>query len=893
MSSGISSLLKRSISKTKSDITPKNPPIITNLLPSMSKQDTSRSNEQYKPSPLDMASEHVRVSLQSSPPEKPRSQESIQRFRGFSTSISSLFLDEQVVCGAVSWFGLFASSRTEHLLNVRNASRRLASAEGQRDPSKILSMALIYSVILITLTYTIWGFGGDHDGSNYTDNGYRKLEERNNWTLFPSYGLMKVHDNSSLWVPLKRMIKHGLSKKQTEATDARTLEDYNENEYDENDYEYEYYENKSDGDSGQSIHWQDNQDLASNIRTLICLAFLLLVGLVGRRRRMRTRYALIRARIIDDRIHHGGSRLTPAVGSRSENQYDGACSHTLCGCYPIDKANKQEEDMEDDTRNTTTKEDCVNTCFAFLSAACCGIFFKCWAQCGSVCALAQEAREVRLLLAPKLQRLDFITHQPFAEYYGDVYFLRQSWKGMLGSDAKKTGWGPHIRALSTLSRYLLLLFIAVTAVIILTERLNPRANFQWGDAFVLLMTFLQSFVVLGVVHGMFNKSELSLDAVIKFFAAGFLIAFPTAFVFEFIIIHCGLIITYSLETILGAIFGDSYDGWIDANYRWLLTVAEVIQSFLCAALIEELCKYYTFRTVEHPDLIFLTGLDRCEQEKDAFNGGFEVYPFSRDNASRLNQSFDFTNVTRQSRHNNHRGKSPGMQEIVRSETSSSSICEEGSDVRTARQCAAAVTTAMISGAVGLACAENFVYVFFLGGNDTGEELVMLLFRSIFPLHALCAAMQSIGVIKNFLEKEDHGPTNVGVGDIVIPSIILHGTFDTVLMILNSYIDFSWEDYYDQNGDYYGGSQYNGFLLNIIGATCVVVVTLMGIYWYIRENTLQKKRQKGSQMSRQSDWQKNRLESTQISSSKEGYARTKPLKYISPNPVTLASEQVLV
>lgn len=489
IASGISSLLSRSKSKTRADITkPKNPPIITDLLPS--KQD--RNDEQCKPRTFDMATEVVNDSVQSSTTGKARSKVTIQRFRGFSTSISSLFLDEQVVCGAVSWFGLLASSRTEHLLNVRNASRRITHSEGHRAPSKILSMALFFSVILVSVTYTIWGFGGVYDETNYTDDGYRKLEQANKWSLFPSYGLMKVHDNSSLWVPLKRMIKHGLPNKQTsEANDERKLEDYNynENQYYEN--ENQYYENEGNSDNGQITSWQDNQDLASNIRTFICLAFLLLLGVVGRRRRMRTRYAIIRARLQDDRIYHGGARLTPAVGSRSENQYDGACSHTLCGCYPIDTL---QEDTEDVTR---TKEDCVNTCFSFLSAACCGNRLKCWAQCGSVCALAQEAREARLLLATKLQRLDFITHQPFIEYYEDIYYLRRSNKGMLGSDIKNKGLGPHIRALSTLSRYILLLFITVTAVIILTERLNPRANFHWGDAFVLLMTFLQSFVVLG------------------------------------------------------------------------------------------------------------------------------------------------------------------------------------------------------------------------------------------------------------------------------------------------------------------------------------------------------------------------------------------------------------
>jgi hypothetical protein len=67
---------------------------------------------------------------------------------------------------------------------------------------------------------------------------------------------------------------------------------------------------------------------------------------------------------------------------------------------------------------------------------------------------------------------------------------------------------------------------------------------------------------------------------------------------------------------------------------------------------------------------------------------------------------------------------------------------------------------MISCAIGLACAENFMYVFFSGNEDTKEELIMLLFRSLFPVHALCAAMQSIGMIKKFVETEENA-TNIG------------------------------------------------------------------------------------------------------------------------------------
>ena len=55
----------------------------------------------------------------------------------------------------------------------------------------------------------------------------------------------------------------------------------------------------------------------------------------------------------------------------------------------------------------------------------------------------------------------------------------------------------------------------------------------------------------------------------------------------------------------------------------------------------------------------------------------------------------------------------------------------------------------ISVAGGLECAENFLYVLVLGGTQESdgdgpllEEWNVMFFRSIFPIHALAAAMQN-------------------------------------------------------------------------------------------------------------------------------------------------------
>jgi hypothetical protein len=60
----------------------------------------------------------------------------------------------------------------------------------------------------------------------------------------------------------------------------------------------------------------------------------------------------------------------------------------------------------------------------------------------------------------------------------------------------------------------------------------------------------------------------------------------------------------------------------------------------------------------------------------------------------------------------------------------------------------------------------------------GVEIGTLIARSIFPVHPLCAAIQSIGVCKRDLE----GKRGVGIGRIISPAILLHGSFDFVLFV---------------------------------------------------------------------------------------------------------------
>jgi hypothetical protein len=113
--------------------------------------------------------------------------------------------------------------------------------------------------------------------------------------------------------------------------------------------------------------------------------------------------------------------------------------------------------------------------------------------------------------------------------------------------------------------------------------------------------------------------------------------------------------------------------------------------------------------------------------------------------------------------NHKRGKD---KEKLSSTKNNDEVDEEEPELRSLQQQAAAITTGMISVAVGLACAENFLYVFFLGGTSgtsVSQEFAVLLFRPVFPVHALAAVMQSINMIRKFIEEKTIKERNVGVG----------------------------------------------------------------------------------------------------------------------------------
>ena len=116
----------------------------------------------------------------------------IRRYKGFSTSIRSLFLDEPLVCAAMGCFGLVLSNRTEYLLQLRNERRGVLDPRRdkktqmdarKKSPSRIVGFGLVITLVLMFTTFIIWGFGsGVNNKDAYLNeymNGYDNAEEGN------------------------------------------------------------------------------------------------------------------------------------------------------------------------------------------------------------------------------------------------------------------------------------------------------------------------------------------------------------------------------------------------------------------------------------------------------------------------------------------------------------------------------------------------------------------------------------------------------------------------------------------------------------------------------------------------------------------------------------------
>ncbi|KAL3930419.1 MAG: hypothetical protein SGBAC_011773, partial [Bacillariaceae sp.] len=414
-----------------------------------------------------------------------------------------------------------------------------------------------------------------------------------------------------------------------------------------------------------------------------------------------------------------------------------------------------------------------------------------------MCAIAQEHRHLARVLpnTPSLWQRDYITLQPWSDYFPSILELRTS-------EQMSSFWA-HAKALSQLSSKLVKACGIFLLFAILLTMFLPVQYEKWQLG-IMFGALVEPIVILFFTYWYWNRLDVSLDAIIKYFSSGFFLCTSMVLVYEFLasMLASLAVVVYSfLGTLVLVLFGDvDIDDFEDVNLdegsiyevmappdmggntttthatnqatntlqvptAFVLTIAllgALLNAFGVAALVEETFKYLSFWMVEHPDmennvsLVQLPPDENADHHHDARRSGenSELLP-AGSHPPPTHSSVNPSSVQSSSSTNKH----------------PISLESRG----------AAITVSMIAVAVGFACAENLLYIFVYTESNLAAETTTLILRALFPVHPLCAAIQSIAVVQRDVEKD----RSIGVGRIIFVAFLLHGSFDFVLMAYSS------------------------------------------------------------------------------------------------------------
>lgn len=505
------------------------------------------------------------------------------------------------------------------------------------------------------------------------------------------------------------------------------------------------------------------RELFSTLLILLLVVYFLGQCLKGMRKRREIRGDLLwskyemlrtgtfRSRLDDDSAGDASMGESPEF-LMGQTANDIRNAHSLCGCYASDY------DPNDSTEHYTF----CSHLFQCFTGIFCGMLCRCHIQLCGICGIAQEGRQVEKLIHQKYRRVDYVTMQPMLEYYEAIYEARND-----ETDEYKSSLWIFWSRLSDFSKWVVRTIGIILVVLFIWSILGYQRQFSLENYAVFCATLLQAYAVMKLVHWKHVK-DISTDALIKYFVSGFCLSTSLAIFFELIVGLAMKLVMSVLMAISGIDVvqssGYSLNGWLvspgfagitamqevddaSTSYREYVkaygydhpivyTIYLFVSAFFLAAMIEELCKYFGFRMIEHPDFFS-----------------------SRDLA-------DAAEVEATQSENNSNGARTSFPEQDRSLESRG----------------AAITVAMVATALGFACCENLVYIFIYGSSNFDVEVVILLARSIFPVHPIAAALQSIWVCERDLEMKP----STGLGRVILPGILFHGAYDFLLM---------WFDFY--------------------------------------------------------------------------------------------------
>jgi hypothetical protein len=200
------------------------------------------------------------------------------------------------------------------------------------------------------------------------------------------------------------------------------------------------------------------------------------------------------------------------------------------------------------------------------------------------------------------------------------------------------------------------------------------------------------------------------------------------------------------------------------QYPFLALIFLFCSAYIIAALVEETSKYFGFKMVEHPDFVADADLQKAvalgvfdqddDEEEDRFEcgGGLDCvdidfedekddpmgdleHPTRQTITSRFidGDADGIHDTTTTGAHGNENTQNNDHQPEVKHEAYLYPC-----PPKTLNSTGAAITVAMVSVALGFACCENLIYIFLYSRGPLDTEIAVLISRSLFPVHPLCA-----------------------------------------------------------------------------------------------------------------------------------------------------------
>jgi hypothetical protein len=474
-----------------------------------------------------------------------------------------------------------------------------------------------------------------------------------------------------------------------------------------------------------------------------------------------------------------------------QTKNDMVCAHSLCGCYKDDIIF---DDMEGpEARNLCG---CLWRCFF---CCCCERVAGRYVQCCGICAIAQEGRDLNKLVAPHKRAVDYVTMQPVLEYYSEILSLRYS---------RNWNFFVHLMAASKLSLQIIQSFVVgfvATVIFCLVF------EFKMDRIGILAAVFAVCLLVLGVIHWVFNSRNLSVDAAIKSFASGFVIASTMAFVVEGIVavisqafIFGGLQLSEYLEALWDESYGyltdDEYynttdygrDNGTDDNIYFNQTTSNSL-SYSNNSQSYGYDDYYNWAYGYDYYASFLLNLytDITAEFGSKYPISYIVYLFfqcffvaafteelAKYLASRvISDHPDFWN--REDLEKIVGGTSNEKKPLV--DLSLLPEIRSKKQERPLHKRCRGIMVSMISVSFGFACAENLLSIFLYSNEVMGWD-VLLVRLFLIPIHPICAVWQAIGVNRRDIEFN----IKYQLGKILFPAVFWHGLFDFTIL-LSSYL----------------------------------------------------------------------------------------------------------